>query len=807
MLGSYLKIIFRVLWRNRFYSLINILGLAVGIACSILLYLYIRHELSYDRFYPEHEQVYRVNMHFEVSKQQEQFFYASAGYGFAPNAQAKCSEFLEASCRLFRGTSEKPITYAERKLFLSNLLYAEPSYFKVFPQKFLQGKAENLAEANTMILTRSAAKEIFGSVRAAYGKVIQVFDYQHNKVVGIIEDLPSNTHFQLSGLISFATIENIEERSGELQWSSLNYPTFLRLKAGVSLKSCQTCLDKEILPLILQELNRINFEAQGGFYLQALKDIHLPEVHYQDEFADTNQRYYIFIFLSVALFILLVACINYMNLATARSVSRAKEVGMRKVLGAQRWQLIIQFLLESFLLVIISLVFALIMVELSLPWFNWLTDRDLYIAYGQDVVFWQTILLILISVGLLSGIYPAFFLSSFSPVSIFRGNSLHAFPYTTFRKVLVVFQFSLSIVLLISTWVIYEQLSFVRAKDLGYDREHTLMLRNFNTAINSQFDDIKRDLEAHPQISSVASADFQLGEAETNTSGFRAERADGSFREIMADLWAVDEDFIRAMGLKLKQGRDFILAKDSSNRGAIVNQAYVEHLGLKNPLGKAIFTRLGADSTNRKARIVGVMEDLHIASLRTRIRPTVFLLNPTSANIYLRLSGRNMPETLQYIRKVWQRYETRYPYKAQFVEENFEQRYQEDQKRGQVFLAFSLLSIFVACLGLLGLSTFITKQKSKEIGIRKILGASLADILRLIARDFLPLILLAALIAVPVAYYVSEQWLASFAYRASPNPLAFILPIIFVLLLALLSVAWQALKTAKLNPAEVLTRE
>jgi len=812
MLKNYIKIALRNLLRHRLYTLINVLGLSIGIAAALILYVYIKNELSYDSHHSKADRIFRVTSHILIEGQEEELKMTSSSFLLAPKLLKDYPE-VENAVRVYQGSNKKPITYKDKKLFINDILYVDSTYFGVFDHQFIKGNPKiALKNPNSIVLTKTAAIKIFGSVKNAYNKTLLMFDDQNNKVTGIIEDLPENSHFRFSALVSMHTIYtgNPENDGHSFEWLSLNFPTYVLLKKGTNLQAFEKHLNDIMNNEMMEEAKGFGFRGTGKMFAQPLQEIHLSKIDYSDEIAETSKIEYVYIFTAIALFIVVIASINYMNLATARSANRAKEVGIRKVVGSYKIQLITQFLVESVILVGISLLIGLVLLEAFLPIFNQIIDKNLYADYLGDPIIWIMILSILVGVGFLSGIYPAFFLSSFNPIIVLKGKLLHNPRTAILRKSLVVFQFSISIVMIICTWIVYQQLSYVNNKNLGYDKVQVLMIRNFNDDVYEKLDVIQKELEQNPNIIETSSASFQLAtEIGNNNNGMQVEKGNGELAKGVFLSHAIDYDYLDMMKVPVLQGRNFSKKSPSdTSKAVLVNEAFVKQVGLEKPLGKKIIYDFEPDKPNDgKAKIVGVVKDYHSGSLHNLIQPTVFFLTQKGGNLYVKLSGKNLEETLEFVQKTWEKFDKKYPYEASFIEQNFIQQYRADQQRGQIFLAFSGLTIFIACLGLLGLASFMVEQKTKEIGIRKVLGASIQNIIFLVSKDFIILILIANIIAAPFAYYFMNAWLESFAYRIGINPAAFIIAGFIALIIALITISYQALRATSVNPVEVLKDE
>ncbi|OJJ21084.1 hypothetical protein BKI52_10965 [marine bacterium AO1-C] len=813
MLKNYFKISFRNLTRHKVYTLINLAGLSIGMACALLLYLYINDELSFDRYHKKAGQIYRVSSYYELADKKPQYF-ASSNVNLAGALSRDYPEVLQAT-RLHRGTAKKPLTYKDKKLYANGIQYADSNYFQVFSHRLIKGNPKTaLSKPNSIVLTRTLAKKLFGRVGNAMGKVVQLFDYQNNTVTGVMEDIPANSHLKFPALVSFATIKDSYTNAG---WGSANFLTYVLLKPNTDInqfrKKVQSIFDKYIAAEFKP------FNAKAGFLLDALTDLYLLDFPYEDEVTIRGNRSYLYILGAVALFILIIAAINYMNLATARSAGRAKEVGIRKVVGSYRSQLVVQFLLESLILTFFSFIISIVLVELSLPYFNYIAEKQLFIDYSNFSII-GLLLAVIVFVGVLSGSYPAFFLSSFQPVRVLKGKYVSNRNASFLRRGLVIFQFSVSITMIIGTWIVYNQLQYIRGKDLGFNKDKVLILRTFPDSTNVKRNaNIRADLLKSKGISGVAfTSNVPAQDGGSNTNAYPVETADGKMVVTLTHIIAIGHDYIHMMGLKVKQGRFFNkdLPQDTS-KAVIVNEAFVKKMKWKKALGKKIHLEVDSLGKLRKgydASVVGVVKNFHLTSLHKKIDPLILRLIPigveTEAGFMLvRVKAQNLKKNLRYIKDIWYKHDKKYAFESYFLDAKFEELYKADEKRGEIFMAFSGLTIFIACLGLLGLASFTAEQRVKEIGMRKVLGASIPSILRLLSFDFLRLVVWASLFGGIAGAIMMYQWLQNFAYH---KPLythwfVFVFSGVIALFIALLTVSVQVLKVSQVNPIEVLKDE
>ncbi len=813
MLKNYFKISFRNLTRHKVYTLINLAGLSIGMACALLLYLYIQDELSFDRYHKNSNQIYRVSTYFKLSNKKRQYF-ASSNVNLAGALSRDYPEVLQV-VRMHRGTEKKPLTYKNKKLYANGIHYADSNYFQVFSHRLLKGNPKTvLLKPNSIVLTRTLAKKLFGRVGNAIGKTIQLFDYQNNVVTGVMEDIPPNSHLKFPALVSFSTIKDSYNEQG---WGSANFLTYALLKPNTDIVQFRQKIQGIFNKYIAAEFKP--FDAKAGFLLDALTDLHLLNFPYEDEVSLRGNRAYLYILGAVALFILIIAAINYMNLATARSAGRAKEVGIRKVVGSYRSQLIAQFLLESLILTFISFVVSIILVEFSLPYFNYVADKQLFIDYSDFSII-GVLLGVIALVGVLSGSYPAFFLSSFQPVRVLKGKYVSTRNAAFLRRGLVIFQFSVSITMIIGTWVVYNQLQYIRGKDLGFNKDKVLVIRSFPDSTNkNRNDNIKTDLLKYKGVSGVTfTSNVPAQDGGSGANAYAIETNTGKMATDIVRVLAIGVDYAKMMGLKMAQGR-FYNKKNlrDTTRGVVVNEAFVNQMKWQKALGKKIYLETDSVGNVREgfdARVVGVVKNFHLTSLHKKIEPLILRMIPPGVEtrmgfMMVRIKAQNLTKNLQYVKDIWYKHDKKYAFAGYFLDENFEALYKADEKRGEIFMAFSGLTIFIACLGLLGLASFTAEQRVKEIGMRKVLGASIPSILRLMSFDFLRLVLWASLFGGIAGVIMMHQWLQNFAYH---RPLyshwfVFVLSGLIACFIALLTVSVQVLKVSQVNPIEVLKDE
>jgi len=813
MLQNYIKIAVRNLWRYKGYSFINILGLAVGMACCILILLFVLDELSYDKFHDNADRIYRVTREWFNSDGTSSLHLARVAPPIGTLLQQDFPDAIESMVRI-RSDYNTLLKVGDRTFIEDRFRWAENSFFDIFSFKLLHGDPNTaLAEPNSVILTKSTADRYFGSAEAAMGKVVNYENERDLLVTGVVEDAPHNSHFKFDFLGSFQTLYDMFGAEFMARnWGRNNYATYLLLAKNVPGSALQAqfpgFLDKHLTRLIIEESGHEPTKAPSQtnqLHLQKLTDIHLKS-HLNSEWEPNGDIKNVYLFTVIALFILLIACINFMNLSTARSSNRAREIGMRKVLGAQRQQLIIQFLGESVFVALVAFVIALGIVELAFPAFNNFSGKELNMNLTENFSLLLGLAGLLLFVGLLAGSYPALYLSGFRPIKVLKNISKSGLGRSGFRTILVVLQFSISIGLIICVGVVYSQLQFWHTKNLGYDKEHIVLLRS-DQSIMEKIESVKARMLQNPNIISVATSHLVPTNNLVNSWGGETLEDDQAepiqFRLAVQE---VDYDFIDTYKMNIIAGRNFSrqYATDDST-AFILNESAVRKLGWGSPdnaIGKPL--RYGG----RDGHVIGVLKDFHFESLHNEIVPIIFLITQNSNyTVSVRIRPENTKATLEFLENLWTDLRPEYPFEYRFLNEQYDNLYKSEERLMEIFGVFSMLAIFVACLGLLGLASFTAEQKTKEIGIRKVLGASVGRIVVLLTKEYTRWVLIANLIAWPVAWWVMNLWLENFAYRIHIGLQIFILSAVIALLIALFTVSWQALRAALANPVESLRYE
>ena len=801
MFKNHITVAIRTLLRHKVYSFVNISGLAVGIACCMLIMLFVQDELSYDRFHKNADQIYRVLWDARYGDNEWTIPYVSV-----PISETLKEQFPEViySTRLRR--ESQTIRRESNYVIEKNFYYAESSFFDVFTVPFIAGDPTTALNApNAVILTEQSAQRYFPN-RDPMGQTLDLNNGTSLQVTGVVKAFPPQSHFHFDFLAPLKTLPIIERRKSA--WGSATVYTYLVLKDGASTSELQTKFTTYVREHILSKMPPMP-GYHTNYLIQPLTDIHLHS-NLRYEITANSNIMYVYIFSLIAIFVLLLACINFVNLSTARSSTRAREVGVRKVLGSHRSQLIRQFFSESTICVAFASILAIGLCELGLPHLNSLANKHLTMGnlFAPQVL--VGLFSLIIVVGILSGMYPALYLSSFWPVTALKGYISSGKAYL--RNGLVIAQFCISISLLVGTLVVRNQIHFAQNKNLGFDKEHVLILqgipipRNLTSPRQTMtFVMTFRDqFETLPQVS-TASLNTGVPGRDFDSMIFIPEQP-ANYEKTSLTYTFADEKYVQALNLKIVEGRNFSPAEHTTDVSAfLVNQSAVKALGWQTALGKK-FTR--ASGIGMAGPIIGVISDFHIGSLKQEIEPLVLpYLRRSPMYLAIRLHPGNVAEAISAVEETWKKLAPNQPFSYTFLDQDYARLYNREQQMSHVFQIFSGLAILIACLGLFGLAAFTTQQRTKEIGIRKILGASVSGIVCLLSKDFLKLVLIANLIAWPIAYYAMNQWLQSFAYRINLGISTFILSGLIALFIALLTVSYQAIKAARANPVEALRYE
>lgn len=792
MFKNYLKVALRNLKKYKFYSFINIAGLAIGMACCILILLWVQDEISYDRFHEQGDNICRVIVE-NHSTDQPYDQWQTPG----PLAPALKEEFPEIikSTRYHKNPNEVLVRYNDTKFMEPGLSLADPDLFEVFTFSFVKGNPKRaFPDHMSIVITEEIAEKYFGD-EDPIGKTLNMSKESNFTVTGVIKKLPPNSHFQFDFLIPAEVIKENELGKETLEsWNIYFFETYILLHKGVPFQG--------INQKIYNYLEGRTVEALKMFvHLQPLKSTHLYSSEIQPRMSIQGDIQYVYIFSIIALFILIIACINFMNLTTARHANRAQEVGLRKVVGANRTEVLKQFFGESILLSFISLVLAAALVELFLPAFKNLTGKHLTMFYAGNIKIIFAVIAIALFTGFLSGIYPAIFLSSFQPMTIFRGPYKLRGGSSLFRKILVVIQFSFSLLLIICTIVVSSQVGYMRNYELGFDKEHIVYIP-IRGELGEKHESVKNELLENPEIINVtAASNIPLGGASRSgpTDRWKGKIPD---RSLSWRLISVSYDYAETLNLKTIQGKYFSKEFPSDNSKAVINETAAKAIGTESPIGLQ-FTFWGDEYT-----ILGVVEDYHYFPLNYEIGPLILAFKPDQYRyIFFKIRSENIPDTLAYVERICNKFEPYYPFEYHFLDESHDTLYKNERSLGNIFRYFALLAILISCLGLFGLASFVAEQRTKEIGIRKALGAPVSGIVLLLSKEFTKWVLLANIIAWPIAYYVMAKWLENFAYRMDIGLWIFVLSGALAFIIAIITVIFQAVKAALANPVDSLRYE
>lgn len=826
MIKSFLLLSLRNLLSNRLFSLVNILGLTVGLVCVILISLFVIHETSYDKHWSKADRIYKVMRTFIPSNGSANLELATNAPQTAPLLKQDFPEF-ENVIRLLSGGSlivNHPET--NQAQYESGMHFVDSDIYQVFDVPLVQGDWETALMAPfQMVISESMANRYFEN-GDALGKTLLVAGQAPVEITAVMEDIEQNTHLASQGFISLSTTEAMFGDSFLESWSSNSFHTYLVVPENYDIRNFE-----DSIPGFMRRHIAENATDFTNFVVMPVTDIHLHSQR-ENELQTNGNIVTVYTFSAIAVFILLIACFNFMNLSTARSTSRAREVGLRKTLGADRTQIVIQFLGESIALTLIATVFALGMVELLLPWFSNLIGSNLDISYWENPEIIGILLCLSVLVGLIAGSYPAFYLSAFSSADILKGELTRGAAGVSFRKALVVLQFSISIALVIASGIALSQLRYAMTMDPGFSKEQILVFSgNGLDGLGDDYQTLKQELLQHPQIVSVTAANLMPGDQNTNSDGVRYEGQDDGF--IGLPYLNVDFDFFETFGINIIAGRSFSIDRGTdlliepsasnpvSTGNFILNEMAARMIGYEpaDALGKWFEVgRRGADGESYSVRgtVVGIADNIYFSSIHEAVKPVYYRVTehdnpnaqfPNFGYMAVKITGRDMSETVSYIESNWATFVPGTPFRQEFMDQKIDALYDAERQQGEIFAAFSAIAIFVAALGLFGLASYLTEQRTKEIGVRKVLGSSVAGIIVLLTRDFSKLVLLANVVAWPVAWYLMSQWLQGFAYRTPMTIWTFLFAGFLAWIIASLTVGILAMATANVNPTLSLRHE
>lgn len=817
MLKNYFLTAWRNIVKDKFYTFINVGGLAIGLATAVFILLYIIDELTYDKSHENHERIYRLESHFVINNKDDRF--AATQIPLGPTLKDEYPE-IEEFVR-FAPAGTMFLTYEDREFQEDSIMLTDSTIFDVFTHPFVSGDPEEaLTRPYTMVVTESLARKYFGADNPI-GKTLTSLEGDLFEITGVIEDLPGNVHMKFDGLVSAATIieemgaERFNDRSAGSFWNIGIY-SYVMLAENASIDG----IHEKFPEFYDKYMKSLGDQINSSFTLMTkpLADVHHNSSDLGYDLPGGNIKY-VYIFFLVAVLILVIASINYMNLATARSAKRSRESGMRKIVGAKRKMLIGQFLIESLVITLIALVISLVLIKLFLPYFNMLANKSLSFSILGSPLLIATIIGVAVVVGLLSGSYPAFYLSSFNPVLVIKGQTDLRGGNGLLRKILVVFQFAVSVALIIGTMIISAQFRYMRDSDPGFNKENILVMQMRDTTLKKSLEPIKQELLRNPDINGVA---YSSGNPGSNISiqVMMIEGDSGTMQERAINNYIIDYDYIDVMGIELLEGRNYDRNMSSDiEKAFIINETAARQFGwvdslsmtegnYSSALGKRFQFGINLDGTAaRDGEIIGIVKDFHYASMHNMIEPLVLLLNNQDQNFFnanIRISEINRQSTIEYVDEIRQQFNDQYPFQYDFLDENMADYYRSEERIGMLARTFTLLTIIIAAFGLLGLSSFLTQVRTKEVGIRKVMGATAENIMIMFAREFSIWVIVANVIAAPVAFIFLNKWLQSFPYKTDLQVWVFILGLLVSLFIALLTVSLRVIQSASTNPAEAI---
>ncbi len=802
MFKNYFKTAFRNFKKNKVFSFINIVGLAIGLTCFMLIAVFVYHELSYDTYTTDAKDIYRVNLN--VTGNGSIDVYPDVDFAVGEgmkNAFPEVKDFTRIS------TATDFVKYNDKQFKEDKLAFADYNFLQMFAIPLINGNDKDaLVQPNSVVISKAFAKKYFGDEEAIGKSLIIGLHNAVYKVTGVFDKVPDNTHFHFDAFISLSTF-TIKNPT----WSNIGEFTYLKLNKNTDPKKLEAkfpqLVAKYVVPETMHDMGVSLAEAQKTintfiFTLQPLTDIHLYS-HTKYELEPNGDIQYVYIFSALAIFILLLACVNFTNLSIARSVKRAREVGVRKVMGSGKPQLIKQFLSESVLMTFCAMLLAIVFVFLLLPYFNQLSGKQFGIYYLLNYKFIIVMFALIFFVGISAGIYPSFFLSSFNPVQVLKGSISTGKNKNSLRSGLIVFQFFVSTALITSTIIVYQQLNYMQNKKLGYDKEQVLFLPD-GRLMGEKQDAFKQQLLQDNRVVAASITRSIPGDEFMDGTQVHPENENGNGTEIHMNIYHVDYDYVKTLGIHVKQGRYFSRDFGADSSGIIINEAAVNELGWTkiNPIGRTVVR-----SGQKRFTVVGVVSDFNYASAKQKIAPLMMLLGNNSGGMVIKIKTVDVKGFLDDLKTTWKSFNPQGPLSYNFLDDKFAFLYVSELRTQQIFSAFAIIAIIIATLGLFGLSAFVIEQRTKEIGIRKVLGASVQNILLLVSKEFLALVVIAFIISIPITYWAMHKWLEDYAYRVNIGVGVFALAGILAVFIALVTVGYQAIKTAIVNPVKSLRTE
>lgn len=804
MIRNYLKIAFRHFIESPLYSFINIFGLTFGIACSILIMLWVQDELSYDTYSERYEDTYRITGDFLFGGRDMKLCVAPALMG-----QELMNKFPEVESYMRFNSQGRYIIHYEDKSFIEHdVVYADSTFFEFFSIPLISGDANTaLVEPNTLVLSNALAKKIFGDENPI-GKSLKLDNNEHYRITGIYSDIPHNSHFNFEMICSLSSIEDASQPN----WLSMNYVTYLILDKNTDIDALKEkmnrMMEKLMEPLFKQfmglTIEEFKEDGRAVYSLQKLTDIHLKS-DLSGEVGENSDIRYVYIFALIAFFILLVACINFMNLSTARSSGRAKEVGIRKVAGANKTNLIRQFLAESVLMALLSFILALITIELILPYFNNLTNKLITVPYINPF-FIVASFFIIVATGFLAGSYPAFYLARFRPVAVLKGKLRKGTKSGWLRTILVVIQFATSIVLIIGTITVYKQLKFFQHKNLGFDKEQLLVI-NDTYLLGDNASVFKEEIQKLDEVKMTTLGSYLPIPSWRNNSAVFPDGKTNDSRTTPMQIWRVDFDYFDTYKLEIVDGRSFDKNLSTDSSAVIINEAAKKQFAWDNPIEHSLSFPVSAQGDMEHFDVIGVVENFHFESLRQEIAPMVIVIGSGTTYLTIRFKTSDIEQFIGEIKSKWTALGEDQPFDYTFVDDRLNARYDAEMRLGKILGIFAIIAVFIGGLGLFGLAAFMTEQRTKEIGIRKVMGANIRNIIQLLIADFTKWVGVSFVVASIIAFYAMDKWLNNFAYKTTLSWWVFVAAGAGALVIAWLTVIWQTYKVAVKNPVESLRYE
>ncbi len=810
MIRNILKTAFRNLWRNKGFTVINISGLALGLAVCLLIALFVNDEFSYDQYNKKADRIYRLNTNARING--SNYISIDTPEPLGPTLKNDYPQ-IENYVRL-RGGGKIMVKKGSETVEGHNSFFADSTLFDVFTLPMIQGNPQTaLTQPHSIVLSESMAKKYFNTTDVI-GKTLHVDNTADYKITGVIKDMSVQSSFHLDFIRPMSELQ--DSRSDD--WLNTNCVTFLLVRHGTTRQSVENYLRQTVRKYVAPRFQSVthntfsDLKQNGGYFeyqSMPLTRIHLHST-LPDEFEPTGNIQYVYIFIVIALLILLIACVNFINLSTARAARRAKEVGIRKALGSNRSNLIAQFITESFITSFISLFLALIITLLLLPYFNQVTGKAISItSFLSNIWLFPGLLLTSISVGLLAGSYPAFILSSFNPSRVLKGNIATGFKNVFLRNGLVIFQFATTIILIVGTLVIYNQLNYIQNKKLGYNRHHVLIVRNIYL-LGSHARSFKNEIQKMSGVEAVTLARVfpTTDGTDINTLTFSKDASINANQSFLFQQWPVDADYIPTLDMKMKSGRNFSPEMPTDSSAVIINETAANMLGYKDPLQKKLY-KPGDNGEAVVYHIIGVVKDFNAGSLHKKNSPDIFTLAAYATSMGIRIHTNDIPTLISKIKDQYHVFTgmSGQPFTYSFMDNDFNRLFRSEQRTGKLFIYFTFFSIFISCLGLFGLISYVVEQRTKEIGIRKVLGASVTGVVALLSKDFLKLVGIGFLIAVPIGWYAMHRWLENFAYHINIGIWTFVLAGVVAMVIALTTVSWQSVRAAIADPVKSLRNE